>query len=124
MFQKKTPLQKEWEKYRKKENKYLEKQKNKKDSFINQKLEEKVPEKLQETLNVAFAKAFRLIFEKGTGVIEKTYRKEEIEKQYQINEFTNELKQNCAIAAEHQKHVNSVNFFIRRKLCRFVAQIL
>ena len=38
-------------------------------------------------------KAFHVILEKGTGVIEKTYQKEEIEKQYQINEFTNELKQ-------------------------------
>ena len=93
MFQKKTPYQKEWEKFIKKENKYLEKQLNKKESFLNQKLEEKVPEKLQGTLDTAFAKAFHLIFEKGTAVIEKTYRKEEIEKQYQINEFTNEIKQ-------------------------------
>ncbi len=93
MFQKKTPYQKEWEKFIKKEQKYIEKQKEKKESFLNQKLEEKVPEKLQETLDTAFAKAFHLIFEKGTGIIEKTYRKEEIEKKYQINEFTNELKQ-------------------------------
>lgn len=93
MFQRKTPYQKEWEKFIKKEQKYIEKQKGKKESFLNQKLEEKVPEKLQETLDVAFAKAFHLIFEKGTGVIEKTYRKEEIEKKYKINEFTNELKQ-------------------------------
>lgn len=93
MFQKKTSYQKEWEKFVKKENKYLEKQRNKKESFINQKLEEKVPEKLQGTLDAAFAKAFHLIFEKGTTVIEKTYRKEEIEKQYQINEFTNQVRQ-------------------------------
>lgn len=93
MFQKKTPYQKEWEKFVKKEQKYLDKQKEKKESFLNQKLEEKVPEKLQGTLDAAFAKAFHLIFEKGTGVIEKTYRKEEIEKKYQINEFTNEIRQ-------------------------------
>lgn len=93
MFQKKTPYQKEWDKFIKKETKYLEKQLDKKESFFNQKLEEKVPEKLQETLDTAFAKAFHLIFEKGTGVIEKTYRKEEIEKKYKINEFTNEVKQ-------------------------------
>lgn len=93
MFQKKTPYQKEWEKFIKKESKYLEKQYAKKESFLNQKLEEKVPEKLQGTLDAAFAKAFHLIFEKGTGVIEKTYRKEEIEKKYQINEYTNEIRQ-------------------------------
>ncbi len=93
MFQKKTPYQKEWEKFVKKEQKYLDKQKEKKESFLNQKLEEKVPEKLQGTLDTAFAKAFHLIFEKGTTVIEKTYDKEEIEKQYQINEFTNQVRQ-------------------------------
>ena len=93
MFQKKTPYEKEWEKFIKKENKYLEKQLNKKESFLNQKLEEKVPKKLQGTLDAAFAKAFHLIFEKGTGIIEKTYSKEEIEKDYRINELTNELKQ-------------------------------
>ena len=93
MFQKKTPYQKEWEKFVKKEKKYLEKLLNKKESFLNQKLEEKVPPKLQETLDVAFAKAFHMIFEKGTAVIEKTYRKEEIKKNYQINEFANQIKQ-------------------------------
>lgn len=44
-FSKKTPKEKEWQKL----------------------------EKLQITLDVAFAKAFTVIFEKGTGVIEKTY---------------------------------------------------
>ena len=94
MLQKRTPYEKEWEKYIKKEQKYLEKQAVKKESLLNQKLEEKVPEKLQQTLDSAFAKAFHLIFEKGTAVIEKTYRKEEIEKQYKINEFANQIRQN------------------------------
>lgn len=93
MFRKKTPHQKEWDKYIKKETKYIEKQQTKKESVLNQKLEEKVPDKLQETLDIAFAKAFHVIFEKGTGVIEKTYRKEDIKKNYLINELTNELKQ-------------------------------
>jgi len=93
MFHKKTPYQKEWEKFIKKETKYMEKQQTKKESFLNQKLEEKVPEKLQETLDAAFGKAFHVIFEKGTGVIEKTYHKEKIEKNYQINEFANQVKQ-------------------------------
>lgn len=38
---------------------------------MNQKLEEKIPPKLQGTLDAAFAKAFALIFEKGTGIIER-----------------------------------------------------
>lgn len=41
------------------------------ESILNQKLEEKIPPKLQKTLDTAFAKAFALIFEKGTGVIER-----------------------------------------------------
>lgn len=93
MFQKKTPFEKEWDKFIKKETKFLEKQQEKKESLLNQKLEEKVPEKLQTTLDAAFAKAFAHVFEKGTGMIEKTYKKEEIEKKYKINEFTNEVKQ-------------------------------
>ena len=35
-----------------------------------------------------------MIFEKGTGVIEKTFRPEEMKKDYQIKEFTNEIRQN------------------------------
>ncbi len=93
-FKKKTPLQKEIEKLEKKEMKFLKSRKEKQQSLINQKLAEKVPEKLQQTLNAAFYKAFLLIFEKGTGVIEKTYRREEMEKNYQINEFADEIKQN------------------------------
>ena len=107
MFQKKTPHQREWEKYIKKETKYLEKQLNKKESFLNQKLEEKVPKKLQGTLDAAFAKAFYMIFEKGTAVIEKTYRKEEIEKQYQINEFTNQIKQDKKSIRTFSKNARS-----------------
>ncbi len=93
IWDKKTPLEKEWEAIRKKELKYLNARTDKKDSFLNRKLEEKVPEKLQSTLDSAFCKAFELIFEKGTGIIEKTYKREEAEKSYQINEFTSQIRQ-------------------------------
>ncbi|MCM1157806.1 MAG: EcsC family protein [Bacteroidales bacterium] len=39
-------------------------------------VERKVPETLQNTLEAAFSKAFIAVFEKGAGVIEKTYNKE------------------------------------------------
>ena len=94
MFQRKNPWDIEWERLIKRENKFLESRKNQKESILNQKLEEKIPAKLQETLDKAFAKAFQLIFEKGTGVIEKTFRPEEMKKDYQIKEFTNEIRQN------------------------------
>ena len=82
MFQRKRALDIEWEKLQKREKRFLSARENQKESFINQKLEEKVPTKLQETLDKAFAKAFGLIFEKGTGVIEKTFRPEEMKKDF------------------------------------------
>lgn len=66
---------------------YLQKKVEKTDSKLNQLLEKKVPAGLQSTLDKAFSKAFQMVFEKGTGVIEKTYNKEEMKKQYQINEY-------------------------------------
>lgn len=51
-----------------------------------------VPEKLENTLNTAFYKAFELIFDKGTGIIEKTYQKEKKEQNYKINEYTAEVR--------------------------------
>ena len=81
-FQRKTPWEKEWENLKRQEAKFLEKRETKKDSVLNRKLDAVVPEKLQETLNAAFAKAFTLVFEKGTGVIEKTYNREKMEQDY------------------------------------------
>lgn len=94
MRNKKTPLEKEWEKLEKQEAAYIQKRIKKKDSKCNQFLEEHIPDKLQETLNHAFAKAFYVIFEKGTDVIEKTYRKEELEQNYQIQEFADSIRGN------------------------------
>ncbi len=37
---------------------------------------------------------FQLIFEKGTGIIEKTYRKEKKEQDYKIHEYTAEVRDN------------------------------
>lgn len=88
MRKKSTPFQKEWEKLEKQEMTYLQKRKEKVDSKLNQLLEKKVPANLQNTLDSAFSKAFYVIFEKGTGVIEKTYKRENLQKTYQINEFT------------------------------------
>ena len=78
-FKKKTPFEKELSAVLKKERKFLESRKNKKESFINRQLEKVVPAKLQSTLDSAFAKAFGLIFEKGTKVIEKTYNRKNLE---------------------------------------------
>lgn len=94
MFQKKDPLTAEWEKLIKQESKLLKAREEKKESLLNQQLASKVPAKLQDTLDKAFAKAFGMVFEKGTDVIEKTYKKEEIEKTFKINQYTHEIRQN------------------------------
>lgn len=91
MWEKQTPLQKEWSKLIKQETAYLEKRLEKSDSKLNQLLARKVPPTLQGTLDKVFSKAFHTVFEKGTGVIEKTYKKDEIRKQYQINDYVAEL---------------------------------
>lgn len=41
--------------------------------------QEKIPPKARTALEAAFAKAFALVFEKGTGAIERTYRRDQIE---------------------------------------------
>jgi len=43
---------------------------------------------------LCFAKAFRLVFEKGTGVIEKTYNKDKLQLDFQVNEFARSLRMN------------------------------
>jgi len=89
-----TPLQKEWAKLEKQEAAYLARRMEKTDSKMNQFLEKKVPPNLQSTLDGAFSKAFYVVFEKGTGVIEKTYKKEELQKSYQINEYAAKVRGN------------------------------
>ena len=89
-----TALEKEWKRLLQKEERMLFSAENKKETKLDTKIgeitgmiEEKIPEKLKDTLDVAFYKAFFLIFEKGTGVIEKTFRGEELQLEFQVNDF-------------------------------------
>lgn len=91
--QKQTVLEREWESLKKKEKRFEEKQMQKSSSPVYKKLDEIIPEKLRSTLNIAFNKAFELVFEKGTAIIEKTYNKEQKELDYQVNEYAAELKE-------------------------------
>ncbi len=77
-FFKSTPLERELLRLKNEERRYMEKRKAEKQSRLNALLEDKVPDKLQETLDNAFGTAFSLIFQKGTGIIEKTYDKDKI----------------------------------------------
>lgn len=71
LFDKRTPLQKEWDKLEVQEQRFLRKRLEKKESILNQKLEEKIPPKLQGTLDAAFAKAFALILRKEPELLKR-----------------------------------------------------
>lgn len=91
---KKTILEKELALLEKREQCFLKKNITRKESFLNQQLARKVPEKLQSTLNLAFSKAFHLVFDKGTGIIEKAYPKGQVEFNYKMNTYATELREN------------------------------
>ena len=78
----------------KKEQAFLKRNEEKNASFLDRTLEAKVPARLQETLDKAFEKAFGLIFEKGTDVIEKTYSREKIEHTYKVDAYAAGLLEN------------------------------
>lgn len=93
VFQKKTPRDAEWEKIEKQEKRFRKERAERKEATWQQMLEEKVPDQLQKTLDFAFCKAFAAVFEKGTGVIEKTYKKEETEREYKVRAYSLSLKE-------------------------------
>ena len=106
-FNRKSALEREWEELLKKEEKYLSKRDNKKQSALDRLLEEKVPDKLQATLDAAFLKAFSLVFEKGTGVIEKTYNADERKKDFSVDNYTDEVKQSRRTLKKFTKKANT-----------------
>ena len=89
-----TVLEKEWKKLLEKEEKLFRSAENRKETKLDEKMkeitgkiEDKIPEKLSATLDAAFYKAFLTIFEKGTGIIEKTFKGEELQLEFQVNDF-------------------------------------
>jgi hypothetical protein len=58
------------------------------------KIQDKIPAKLVDTLNTAFYKGFQLVFEKGSTYIEKTYNKDRIELEYDINNYALDKRMN------------------------------
>lgn len=91
IFNKKTPFQREWDNLCQKEQRFLKNRIDRKESTLNNMLAEKIPPKLQSTLDTAFEKAFAVIFNKGSGIIEKTFNKDKINLDYKVNMYTNEI---------------------------------
>lgn len=90
-------IEKEWLRVLEQEEKLLRMAEKKKEGKLEElagKLEEKIPPKLTITLKEAFYKAFLLIFEKGTDVIEKTFKGEDLELEFRVNDFRIDQKAN------------------------------
>ncbi len=92
----KKHLQEELKRLEKAETKFFDKNMEKRLTGWHEQIEKYVPDNLNNTLNNAFCKAFELIFEKGTGIIEKTYNKEKKQQNYKINEYAADLRGNRA----------------------------
>lgn len=71
-------------------------------SPVMNKLQDKIPKKLRDTLNNAFYKGFRLVFDKGIPYIEKTYDKDKIELEHDINHYALEKRVN-------KKHIKKLD---------------
>ncbi len=107
IFRKKTPWEKEWEDLEKKEEKFSAKRQEGPTFVLIQKLERFIPEKLSDTLNAAFFKGFQLIFEKGTGIIEKTYNKNKREADFKVNTLAHQLMNDKKSARNFTKQAKS-----------------
>lgn len=111
----KNALKHEWDALMKREGAYLARQSGQKDSALNRFLAEKVPDKLQDTLDAAFEKAFTLIFEKGTGIIEKTYNKSAHENRYKLNSYAENFtptRKTLRAFSKDAKRAGGVNLLI------------
>ena len=64
------------------------------DGKLKEKVYKKIPENLEETLNNVFIKAFEITFNNGTSIIEKSFDKEKINLEYEVNKFVLDYKEN------------------------------
>ena len=90
---------KDWRHLKLQESRLVRSRRNESTALLNRVLAEKVPGKLKGTLDAAFAKAFDLVFSKGTYFIEKTYSKEK-----KREEFKNRTKSHSAINGKKSPH--------------------
>lgn len=106
-FHKKSPWEIEWADLAKREAKFATKRREGPTSVLVQKLDRFVPDKLSGTLNAAFLKAFEIIFEKGTGVIEKTYNKGKRETDFKVNTYAAQVREDRKTVRNFTKQAKS-----------------
>lgn len=86
-FQRKSPLEKEWAALEKKELAMARASVRSSRPVWREKLEELIPRKVFDGLDSAFCKGFQVVFEKGVGVIEKTYNPERIRQTHAVADY-------------------------------------
>lgn len=92
MSTKRSPQEKELLRLEREEMAFRRKYAEKSSSLLSRLLADKVPAGLQNTLDEAFEKAFAIVFEKGTGIIERSYSRKGIEKRFENAKADAELK--------------------------------
>lgn len=92
MNKKKSPIEKELNKIARKEARLSKQAQQDQPTAWREALEQKIPPRVYANLQLTFCKAFELIFEKGTIFIEKTYAKNEMEKDFQVHDYAVNLK--------------------------------
>lgn len=108
--QKRSPWEREYQEVWRKEQWFLRRYAEKRESVIDRKIGELAPEKLMETLHGAFEKAFALVFEKGTGVILKVGRQEKRQENYQMQEDAADLHEDRSNLKAFSKSANRTGF--------------
>ncbi len=88
----KSPIEKELNRIMREEDKLAKQAEQYRSLKWKEALENKIPDKIYTHLQKAFCKAFELIFEKGTALIDKTYSKEEMEKDFKVHNYAVDLK--------------------------------
>lgn len=76
----------------KQERKLAEKAKKAATAAWKTELEKKVPDKVYAGLESAFCKGFSLVFQQGTGIIEKSYKKEDLMADHEIRDYAVKVK--------------------------------
>ncbi|MBS4539392.1 EcsC family protein [Clostridium sp. D2Q-11] len=106
-----SKFKRQLKKLNKQEKKILNKKENKlvklKINPIRDKIESKIPDKVKNALDIAFFKGFHLVFEKGNQYIEKTYDKDKIKLEHDLNNYKIDEKVN-------RKHIKELDRQSRR----------
>lgn len=84
--------------------------KNVHDGKLKIKVHEKIPENLEETLKNAFIKAFELIFNNATAIIDKSIDKDKINLEYEVNKYRLDYKENSENLKKVDKYPKKTNF--------------